>query len=210
MQQLIDLTVPLGPDTPLYPGDPPPEATLLSDIGSGDPVTASKLSLGAHIGTHVDLPAHFIEGGARLGDYAVEAFVGPAEVLDLSDVSASIGCDRLAAERTPPNRHLLLKTRNSALLRQPAFRNDYVFLEPEAAAYLLAAKPRSIGLDYYSLDPVDTESFPAHRACAELGLPVFVCLDLSQLAAGSYGFAGLPLNFPALEGVPVRAIAWRD
>ena len=58
MQQLIDLTVPLGPDTPLYPGDPPPEATLLSDIGSGDPVTASKLSLGAHIGTHVDLPAH--------------------------------------------------------------------------------------------------------------------------------------------------------
>lgn len=210
MKDVIDLTLPLGPGLPLYPGDPPPEAERLSSLSDGDLVTASSFRMGAHVGTHVDLPAHFVEGGKTLGGYPVAAFLGPATVLDLTDLRRAIDADRLARETLPKDRHILLKTRNSSFLRNPGFTDDFVFLERDAAARILARKPRSIGIDYYSLDPAGTRTFPSHRLCAEQGLPVFVCLDLGRAAPGAYQFAGLPLNYPALEGVPVRAILWRE
>ena len=208
VNKLIDLTLPLGPEVPVYPGDPVPEVRELSALSKGEAVTVSALEMGVHTGTHVDLPAHFIDDGKTLGDYPVESFVGPACVLDLTDVRRSIDGKRLAREAIPEDRHLLLKTRNSAFVRKPQFYRDYVFLESEAATYLLERKPRSIGLDYYSLDPVDSSTFPAHRLCAEQDLPVFVCLDLTAATPGYYYFAGLPLNVPSLEGAPVRAVLW--
>lgn len=210
MHDIIDLTLPIGPDLPVYPGDPRPERRLVSDLAKGDPVTASVLTLGAHVGTHVDLPAHFIEGGETLGDYPIDAFIGPAQVLDLTDVEHAIDKERLAREPIPEDRHLLLKTRNSSFIRSPAFRDDYVFLDPGAADHLLATNPRSIGIDYYSLDPAVSETFPAHRLCAEQGLPVFVCLDLSAVSPGPHSFAGLPLLDPALEGSPMRSFLWKE
>lgn len=210
MGDIIDLTVPIGPDMAVYPGDPRPERRLVSDLAKGDPVTASVITLGAHIGTHVDLPAHFIRGGRTLGDYPIDAFIGPAHVLDLTDVACAVDEDRIAREAIPEDRHLLLKTRNSSFVRDAAFREDYVFLDPAATVHLLATRPRSIGIDYYSLDPTGSETLPSHRLCAEQGVPVFVCLDLRLAAPGAYWFAGSPLNHPELEGAPVRAWLWRD
>ncbi|MFC4352004.1 cyclase family protein [Fodinicurvata halophila] len=208
MKNVIDITLPLCPDVPVFPGDPSPTVELLSSIAQGDRLTASKLELAAHVGTHVDLPAHFVKDGKILGDYAVERFLGPAWVLDLSDVQTEIRPDRLAGEAIPEKRHLLLKTRNSPLLQDPKFREDYVHLAEDAARYLLAHRPLSIGFDYYSLDPADSTSFAAHRQCAEADLPVFVCLALRHVPAGDCWFAGLPLQVPQLEGAPVRAIIW--
>lgn len=208
MKNIIDITVPLGPDTPIYPGDPLPELKLLSSISQGDALTASKLDVGAHIGTHVDLPAHFLKGGKVLGDYSIDAFVGPAIVLDLTDVERVLEPNRLAQEDIPDRRHILLKTRNSAHLSRAEFFNDYVHLSEAATKLLLQRQPLSLGIDYYSLDSVDSTTFPAHRRCAEHGIPVFVCLNLERVVPGRYSFAGLPVAFPALEGAPVRAILW--
>ena len=211
MKHVTGLTIPLGPSTPIYPGDPIPEIDLLSSLDNGDIVTASKINLGVHIGTHVDLPAHFLTDAQTLGAYPIDAFVGSAGVLDLTDVERSICLSRLQKETILENQHILLKTKNSNKLQQPEFFEDYVFIEPDATQFLLDKNPLSLGIDYYSLDPSDSEQFPSHKLCARRGVPVFVCLDLSQTEASvNYQFAGLPLNFPALEGVPVRAIVWTD
>ena len=210
MRDIVDLTVPIGPEMAVYPGDPRPERRLVGDLAKGDPVTASVITLGVHIGTHVDLPAHFIRGGKTLGDYPIDAFIGPAQVLDLTDVAHAIDQPRLARETIEEDRHLMLKTRNASFVRDTAFREDYVFLEPAATAHLLTTHPRSIGIDYYSLDPAESGTLPSHRLCAEWGLPVFVCLDLSTISPGPYGFAGLPLSYAMLEGAPVRALLWKE
>jgi kynurenine formamidase len=130
--------------------------------------------------------------------------------LDLGDVLSVITRERLQTEEIPSDRHVLIKTRNSTLLRKPDFHHDYVYLDPPAVEYLLRRNPRSIGFDYYSLDPSSSETFPAHRLCAEAGLPVFVCLDLTRVEAGPWWFCGLPPAIPDVEGAPVRAIVWRD
>src|SRR5690606_9303226 len=124
MKQVVDITVCLGAEMPLYPGDPAPMVERRSSIASGDTLTASLLHLPAHAGTHVDLPAHFIDGGHVLGDYAVDDFCGPGWVLDLGDVLSVITRERLQTEEIPSDRHVLIKTRNSTLLRKPDFHHD--------------------------------------------------------------------------------------
>lgn len=208
--KVFDLTVPLGPDTPLYPGDPAPSVTLLSDIAAGDGLTASSINLSCHVGTHIDLPAHFVGGGATLRDYPVSRFLGPAIVLDLSDVEDVIRSDRLTNLRLPKDRHVLVRTRNAVHLRRSAFYVHYVHWAPSAVETVLTSEPRSIGIDYYSLDPLDSVNFPSHRLCAERGVPVYVCLDLTGVQPGEYNFAGLPLRMDSLEGSPVRAVVWTD
>ena len=208
MKNIIDITIPIDGSTPIYPGDPTPKVALLSSITDGDPVTASLLSLGAHVGTHVDLPAHFLRDGKTLEAYDVTRFMGQAYVIDCTSVKKLIDIDFLKNKDIPKHRHTFLKTRNSTLLESDDFSENYIYITEEAARFLLQHEPLSIGIDYYSLDSSDSEIFPAHRVCAEYDIPVFVCLNLSNVSPGSYWFAGLPLSFPILEGAPVRAILW--
>jgi arylformamidase len=202
---MLDLTLPLSDRTLLYPGDPAPLLRRVSDLGRGDPLTASHLSVGCHVGTHLDAPAHFLPGGARLGQLALERFVGPAVVLGLQGRSRIEAADLLQA-RPPEGVHVLLKTDNSALLGLEHFSASYCSVSKEAAEILAGLRPRSVGFDYYSLDPADSVDFPAHKALARAGVPVFICLDLRDASAGRYAFVGLPPRLDDAEGAPVRAL----
>lgn len=208
MQQIIDITIPLDANTKLYPGDEPVKLSRVSDIGNGDLVTTSQLSITCHIGTHVDLPGHFIKEGALLNNFDVARFVGPAIVLDLCGLEVITDAE-IRKHFIPHNHHVLLKTDNSSHIKSPEFREDYVCIEPEAASYLVAHHPLSVGIDYYSLDSVTDSDFSSHRIMAKAGLPVFVCLDLEGVNAGFYTFAGLPIHLSDVEGAPVRAILWK-
>jgi arylformamidase len=202
---LRDLTLPLGPNTPLYPGDPAPALERVSDLARGDALTASELRLNLHVGTHVDAPGHFLAGGALVADLPLERFCGPARVLDLRGRKRIEPAD-LAAQAPPRAQHLLLRTDNAPLLRGP-FTPSYAHLSREAAEYLAGLEPLSVGIDYYSVDPPDApEGFPAHLALARAGVPVFVCLDLGAVEPGAYRFTALPLPLCAAEASPVRAV----
>ena len=74
--RVIDISVPNGPTQHVYPGDPPPRVEQAKAIRAGDVCNVSLLTMGSHTGTHVDAPYHFIDGGARLGEVALERMVG--------------------------------------------------------------------------------------------------------------------------------------
>lgn len=204
--RLFDLSLKLSSATVRYPGDPPPELARVSDIELGDSLTASQFSMNCHVGTHVDSPAHFLADGKLLGELPLESFYGPAVVLQLAGEKRRIDLADLQAESIPTGHHVLLKTRNSQLLGSGDFTPDYSYLSEEAAQFLCSRNPLSLGFDYYSLDPSDRVDFPAHKAVAKQGLPVFVCLDLSAVSPGRYVFSGLPLPFEGMEASPVRAV----
>jgi arylformamidase len=202
---MIDISLPIKPDMLLYPGDSPPLLRKLSLLELGDPLTASELLIGCHVGTHVDAPAHYFIAGATLDQLDIRHFVGPAVVLEVR------GKDRIeASDLINPairsDHHVLIKTENSLHLRERQFRHHHCYLAPEAATYILSCDPLSIGFDYYSLDPPSATAFPAHTLVAERGLPVFVCLDLSAVRAGRYEFFAAPLPVVGAEGMPVRAL----
>ena len=61
--------------------DPPIRITQPAHLDRGDIATITRLDMGAHTGTHVDAPAHFVKGGPGADGIDLNALVGPALVV---------------------------------------------------------------------------------------------------------------------------------
>src|SRR5205823_5980745 len=72
---LIDLTVSLNEKTPVYPGDPATKIGPAAIIGK-DGYQDHYVSVGTHVGTHMDAPSHMIAGGKNLDQYPIKKFSG--------------------------------------------------------------------------------------------------------------------------------------
>jgi len=77
MGQIIDLSYAMRNNMPCHPGDPGMTTEMAKNINvHGCNVT--KISFGSHTGSHVDAPAHMIEGGKTLSDFDFSYFSGAA------------------------------------------------------------------------------------------------------------------------------------
>lgn len=81
IKTLIDLTMPITSQTPVYPGDPKPKIEPAATFAQ-DGYHVSRLVLGSHSGTHVDAPFHFYEHGWRLDDVPLTYFLGRGVVIN--------------------------------------------------------------------------------------------------------------------------------
>lgn len=101
---------------------------------------------------------------------------------------------------------LLLKTRNSGLWRREGFREDFVYLAAEAAAFLVAVGVRLLGIDYLSVEGYRVEGAPAHLTLLRAGVFLLEGIDLSAVPPGDYELLCLPLKIAGAEGAPARAL----
>ncbi len=189
----------------VYPGDPPFEARRVRAIASGDPANLTHLSCGAHTGTHVDAPAHFIDGGPTLEQIALDRFVGPASVVDLRG-RAAIDAAALQTVDVPAGGILLLKTDNSALWERDGFQQGFTYVTRDAAEYLLERDVRTLGMDYLSIEQFGSRTFEVHKLLLGRGVLIIEGLDLCGVAAGVYTLVCLPMNLQGVDGAPARAI----
>jgi arylformamidase len=207
--QIYDVSVPLSGSTPTYPGDPGIEITPWSKMPE-DHANVSLLHFGAHSGTHVDAPAHFIEGGSKVEFLSLESLIGPAEVVE---VPASIGVineDFVATLPLQNTQRILFKTRNSAFWNKPGegFRADYTYLNSGAATLLVEAGIKLVGIDYLSVEEFRSEKFETHLMLLSNGVTILEGLDLREITAGSYELICLPLKIAggSGDGAPARAV----
>ncbi len=114
VRRVWDISVKDQPGMHFYPGDPELTVTQVRSIAKGDPANLTHLTLGVHTGTHVDAPAHFIDGAPTLEQVGLDRMVGEATVLDLRG-RAAIDAAALAPHDLKPGAIVLFKTDNSAL-----------------------------------------------------------------------------------------------
>ena len=76
----IDVSVPIRTGMVNWPGDPPARITHALDMEKGDPCTVSLIDIGAHTGTHMDAPAHFVRGGPGIDTLPLDTAIGSARV----------------------------------------------------------------------------------------------------------------------------------
>ncbi len=204
--KIYDITVPVQPQMPVWPGDPAVEIHQVSVIGPESHANVSHLKLGAHTGTHVDAPWHFVAEGIKLDQVPLEVYVGPALVVELADVDIITRAD-IAGLALPPNlTRILFKTRNSQIwaCRENRFQEDFVALREDAALDLVQKGIRLVGIDYLSIAPY-RNSVPTHRALLEAEVAVVEGLNLSAVTPGMYQLTCLPLRLN-VDGAPARAI----
>ncbi|MDT5122967.1 MAG: arylformamidase, partial [Acidobacteriota bacterium] len=152
--RIYDVSVPISATTPTYPGDPGIEIKQWTAIADGDAANVSLLHFGAHTATHVDAPAHFIEGARKVEQLSLDALIGPARVVSIPDDADAITPIHLTALDIEGATRVLFKTRNSAFWSNPAagFRKDFTYIAPDAARALVEMNVQLVGIDYLSVE----------------------------------------------------------
>ena len=208
--RIYDVSVPISELTPTYPGDPGIRVEAWASIAKGDAANVSRLDFGAHTATHVDAPAHFIEGAAKVDSLSLDVLIGRARVVEIAPYVRAVSAETLAAHDLAGATRVLFKTRNSAFWADShsGFRTDFTYLAPDAARALVGGGVRLVGTDYLSIEEFKAERFETHRILLSNGVVIVEGLDLSGVPAGDYELICLPLKIAAGggDGAPARAI----
>ncbi|HEY6189653.1 MAG TPA: cyclase family protein [Pyrinomonadaceae bacterium] len=208
--RIYDVSVPISQSTPTYPGDPGVEIEQWAAIKRGDAANVSMLHLGAHTGTHVDAPAHFIEGAQTIRSMPLDVLMGEARVLLIADDVRAIDARHIASLNLNGAKRVLFKTRNSAFWANTAegFRMDFTYITPDAARALVEEGVRLVGIDYLSVEQFKSETFETHNVLLSNNIVIVEGLDLREVAAGDYELICLPLKITGGDGdgAPARAV----
>ena len=201
---LIDITRLIGGDTLVYPGDTGPRLTRTDALDRGDCCNASRLEFSAHIGTHLDAPAHFIAGGAMIAELPLERFHIPAVVVDTGEAWC-IEPGHLAGQGIEPGDAVLFKTANGRLPRD-GFTNNFVHLTVAAAERLVELQVGLVGIDYLSVEPDGDPEVPVHKTLLGAGVIIMEDADLRNVEPGRYRLTCFPLRLIDTEASPCRAV----
>lgn len=206
--RFYDVTVPISESVPIYEGDPKASVLSASSIAGGDSANVSKLCFGAHTGTHVDAPNHFIDGTRRVEDLELEKLIGPCKVVEIDENTAAIMPEHLP--ELDGIERILFKTRNSAFWNVPeeGFRKDFTYITPEAAKIIAGSGMKLVGIDYLSVEKFGSTKHPTHVTLLEKEIVILEGLDLREVAAGDYELICLPLKYIGStgDGAPARTV----
>jgi arylformamidase len=205
----FDATVTLDPaTTPVYEGDAPMNFEFLKDMRKGDALTLSKYSLGAHSGTHIDAPMHFVRDGASIDKVPLEPLIGPARVIEISDGIQAINATELNRHRWKGAPRVLFRTRSSlrGWMKSATFHRDFAYIAPDAAQLLADAGVQLVGIDYISAEQFGAPAPMTHRILLGKGIPIVEGLALEGVRAGEYDLIVLPMKVAGHEGAPARAV----
>ncbi len=207
---IYDISLPLSPCTPTYPGDPTIKIKSWLELERGDPANVSLLHFGAHSGTHVDAPAHFIAGGSKVDALPLDSLMGEVTVVEVPADVMSIDAGFINSNCKQTTERVLFKTRNSSFWDNPeaGFRTDYTYLEAAAARRLTELGIRLVGIDYLSIEQYQSEGFETHLTLLSSGVVILEGVDLRNVSGGRYELFCLPLRIASGsgDGAPARAV----
>jgi arylformamidase len=207
--QIFDVSVRISIQMPVWPGDPPVQIERVASINEGDPANLTRLSLGAHTGTHVDAPYHFFEQGLKVDQLPLSTFIGSTHVLEVHPGGRTITAADLGSLGLPSTvQRLLIKTDNSHLWEGGLleFEKDFIHLGHDAAQWIVKRGIKLIGVDYLSVDSFDSGDKLAHHTLLEAGVVIIEGLNLSQVTQGVYQLYCLPLKIADSDGAPARVV----
>ena len=207
--QLIDVTVPLDSQLPVYPGNTPFSLEAIKRIARGDSSNVSTIHMSAHAGTHVDAPRHFFDDRSGVEALPLELLCGRARVVEVTS-RRGIGPDDFAATDLSEDLRLLIKTSNSRLWAAPAFQPDFVGMTEAGARYLVDRGVKVVGVDYLSVEEYGARGAPAHHVLLGGGIIVIEGLNLLEVEPGLYDLFCLPLLVVGADAAPARVVLRRS
>jgi len=224
--RVIELSHPLSPAMPVFPGGPRLEVKVLGTV-ERDGYFIRQFALGEHTGTHVDAPAHFAPGAATVDRIPPEALVGPAAVVDVTaqvaqnpDYAVSpADLEAWEREHGPLQPQHLVLIRTGWASRWPdetRYRNadaagvmHFPGLSVAASHLLRERKVRAVGIDTLSTDPGPSTTFEQHKHfLTGGGYHIENLADLSMLPPVGAFFVVAPLPVKDGSGAPARVFAF--
>ncbi len=200
---VIDITRPLEPATPAWPGDTPFSRRWTQAHGAGG-AAVSCLQFSPHVGTHLDAPLHVDPLGRDVASVPLAACFGRCEVVAVPGHRLPISEAELPPGWTPTTPRVLFAT--GTWPAGSGLPLVFASLSPGFVDFLARAGVILVGLDTPSVDPPDATDLVAHRRCAFQNILILEGLDLASAPPGTYTLVAVPLRLPGAEASPVRAL----
>ena len=198
---IIDLSVPINEQTPVYPGD---RSTKIEQAGvlDRDGYTDHYVSIGTHIGTHIDAPMHMLPNAKGLDKVPIEQLIGRGRYISVED---SFDLNKVKTASIQPGDIVLFHTGMSDKYHDQVYFEDYPVMSEKIAKYLIGQGVKVVGVDTCSVD--NQESFPIHKILLEGNVLIIENLtNLNDLASKEFKVYALPIKLQ-IDGAPARVIA---
>ena len=170
-----------------WPGDPDVEFPLHESMTGGSEYNATKISMSAHTGTHVDAPLHYIANGLSVDAMPLDAMSGSARVIAVAQLEAA-GISR--------GDRILVKTGGGCITSAQS-------------RYLADTGARLVGIDSLSIGGCGEDCGEVHRILLSAGVWIVEGLILDEVVPGIYELLCLPLKLVGADGAPARALLRR-
>jgi arylformamidase len=204
MTKIWDISPPIHPETPVWPGDTPVGVERVWRMEAGSPVNVARVTLSPHTGAHTDAPLHYDAEGAPIGAVPLDTYIGACRVIDCIGAAPLVQPEHVvgALHDIPPR--VLLRTYAQAPLE--SWDSAFCAVAPQTIDLLAAHGVRLIGIDTPSLDPQESKTMDAHHRIRAHRMAILEGVVLDDIAPGDYELIALPLKFATLDASPVRAV----
>jgi len=186
-------------------------------------ITGGKLSMEGkmilmpeHCGTHIDVPRHFVKGGADVNAIPLETLILPGNLLDLSykkngeSISAADleRAEEKSGTRIGPGTATICWTGADRDWGKPNFTMDRPYLPTDTAQWLVDRKISLFCTDLIGMDDPDEWWWPSHKIWLDAGICMVQQLcNLDKLVGKQFLFVCLPLKMRDGTASPVRPVA---
>ncbi len=214
MAQYIDLTHRIDEEMVVFPGDPAVEIREVMTLGK-DICTVQSIRFNNHLGTHLDAPSHFIEGGMTVDQIPLETLIGDAIILNFTDKGKNGFITREDLQHHQhllgPNCRLLIKTGWDEHFGSAAFYEDFPCLTLDAAEYLASIKISLLGVDTPSPSPLDDPGQAIHQTLLGAGIVILESVkNLTLIHRDQCQIIVLPLPLKNFSGAPCRVVVVQE
>jgi len=199
----IDISRPLHPRIPVWPGDRPFVLDQRREAG----FVLSSFATTCHVGTHVDAPLHLDETAVGVEGIPLARCVGPAEVVSVQMSTGALTLLDLPESWKPTTKRVLIRSDTYAL--DGKIEDGFAGLSAGLVHWLADRGVELVGIDTPSVDVLDSDDLPAHRALLARGLTWIEGLWLGEAEPGACLLIALPMKLEGAEAAPVRAILKR-
>ena len=210
--KILDISRALFKGLAPWPGDTAFDFMLKWKMAEGATVNVGAVIMGVHNGSHADAPFHFQPGATTIERMPLETYIGKAVVIDLTNRFAN----GARPEITQADLTAAADSAARILLKTNVWKDSKIFPEwipviaPDVPEWLQTRGIKLLGFDLPSVDPIDAKVLNNHHALTAANVAIVESLDLSEVEAGTYNFAALPLRIVGGDAAPVRAILWRE
>ncbi|MDP2130079.1 MAG: arylformamidase [Erythrobacter sp.] len=201
-RRLWDISQPLRPGLPVWPGDTAFAQAGTWQMAQGSPANVSAITMSTHSGAHADAPLHYAADAPDIASVDLAPYLGECVVVEARGAGPLILPEHLP-DLTGVERVLF---RTFATFPHDAWVDETTAIAPQTVDALAAAGVRLVGLDGPSIDPQTSKTMDAHLAVLRHDIRVLEGLVLDAVPPGRYELIALPLAIIGGDASPVRAV----
>ena len=156
-----------------------------------------------HIGTHVELPAHFTQEGKSSSEMPIQSFLGEAIVLDFTCLKPKEG----KGQPILPSHLVKVKKDDIVLMWSSHNRDEQPYISPEASECLAQKPVKMVGVQNIRVE-APNGSTATHVNLLKNEIPLIEGLvNMEQIRKERLFYIGLPLKVAGMDSSWIRAIA---